>query len=84
MRPVRLYTTNTCGYCFRAKDLLERRGVPYEEIDVTDDDDMRERLVELSGGRRTVPQIFFGERHIGGYTDLAELAIAGKLDDVLQ
>lgn len=84
MKPVKIYTTTYCGYCVRAKDLLTRKGVKYEELDVTGDDDMRTKLVEMSGGQRTVPQIFIGDTHVGGYSDLARLESEGRLDPMLQ
>ncbi len=83
MKPVKIYTTNYCGYCVRAKDLLTRKGVKYEEVDVTGNDEMRARLVEMSGGQRTVPQIFIGETHVGGYSDLARMETEGRLDPML-
>lgn len=83
MKPVTIYTTQTCGFCLRAKELLAARSVPYQEIDVTDDTEARERLVEKSGGQRTVPQIFIGDQPIGGYTDLAQLDREGKLQAML-
>ena len=83
MKPVRIYTTTYCGFCARAKELLKSKGVAFEEVDVTGDDDSRQRLVELSGGRKTVPQIFIGAVHIGGYADLARLESDGKLDALL-
>ena len=82
MKPVKIYTTTYCGYCVRAKDLLTRKGVPYEEVDVTGNDDMRTRLVEMSG-QRTVPQIWIGDTHVGGYSDLARLDSEGRLDPML-
>jgi glutaredoxin 3 len=84
MSSVRIYTTNYCGFCDRAKDLLKRKGVAYEEIDVTGDDDARTRLVEMSGGLRTVPQIWIGDTHVGGYTDLAKLDRDGQLQPMLE
>jgi glutaredoxin 3 len=84
MKPVKIYTTTYCGFCVRAKDLLKRKGVNYEELDVTGDDDMRAKLVELSGGQRTVPQIFIGDAHVGGYSDLAQLDKEGRLEPMLQ
>ncbi|AKJ02321.1 glutaredoxin 3 [Archangium gephyra] len=84
MKPVKIYTTTYCGYCVRAKDLLTRKGVKYEELDVTGDDDMRSKLVEMSGGQRTVPQIWIGDTHVGGYSDLARLESEGRLDPMLQ
>jgi glutaredoxin 3 len=84
VKPVKIYTTTYCGYCVRAKDLLKRKGVDYQELDVTGDDALRSRLVEMSGGQRTVPQIFIGDTHVGGYSDLARLDSEGKLDAMLQ
>jgi len=81
---VELYTTKYCPYCVRAKMLLERKGVAYTEIDVSDDDNARAELVKKSGGRRTVPQIFIGGEGIGGCDDLYALDAAGKLDSLLQ
>ncbi|WNG35805.1 glutaredoxin 3 [Archangium minus] len=83
MKPVKIYTTTYCGYCVRAKDLLTRKGVKYEELDVTGNDEMRSKLVEMSGGQRTVPQIWIGDTHVGGYSDLARLESEGRLDPML-
>jgi glutaredoxin 3 len=83
VKPVKIYTTTYCGYCVRAKDLLTRKGVKYEEVDVTANDDMRSKLVEMSGGQRTVPQIWIGDTHVGGYSDLARLDSEGRLDPML-
>ena len=83
MKPVKIYTTTYCGYCVRAKDLLTRKGVRYEEVDVTGDDDMRTKLVEMSGGQRTVPQIFIGDTHVGGCDDLIALDQRGGLVPLL-
>ena len=80
MQEVRVDTTHYCGYCSRAKALLQKKGIAYREIDVSDDDETRAKLVEMSGGLRTVPQIFIGETHVGGYTDLAALDTQGKLE----
>ena len=79
MRHITVYTTQNCFYCRKAKDLLASKGVSYEEIDVSDDAD-RARMVERAGGRRTVPQIFFDDEHIGGYVDLARLDLEGELE----
>jgi glutaredoxin 3 len=83
VKPVKVYTTPYCPYCVRAKRLLERKGVPYEEIDVANDDQARIDLAERTG-RRTVPQIFIGEEHVGGSDDLHALEQEGKLDGMLQ
>jgi len=82
MDQVVIYTTGTCGYCQRAKAWLAERGVPYREIDVSDDDQVRQELVARTG-RRTVPQIFVGEVHVGGYTDLVALDRAGGFTPLL-
>jgi glutaredoxin 3 len=79
---ITIYTTRVCPYCVAAKRLLKERGATYREIDVTGDDAKRAWLVETTG-RRTVPQIFFGEEAIGGYDDLAALDKAGRLREKL-
>ena len=80
---VEIYTTSYCPYCVRAKSLLESKGVAFEEIDVTGNDAMREKMIELAGGRRTVPEIFINGRIIGGYDDLRALDDEGGLDRLL-
>ena len=74
-----MYTTAWCGYCDRAKALLEGRGLEYEEISLDDDPAFRAKLLDLTG-RWTVPQIFIDERPIGGYTELWELDRSGRLE----
>ena len=83
MKKVEIYTTPTCGYCHAAKRLLSKKGVDYEEIDVSRSPDLRAAMVTRAGGRRTVPQIFIGEAHVGGCDDLYELDSSGKLDPLL-
>lgn len=83
MRPVEIYTTPTCGYCQAVKRLLGRKGVAFNEIDVSRDHALRIAMTDRSGGRRTVPQIFIGDVHIGGCDDLFSLEVAGKLDPLL-
>jgi len=78
MSDVQIYTTTYCGYCNAAKALLAKRGIPYEEIDVTHDDGKRVWLVGATG-QRTVPQIFIKGESIGGYTELAKLDGSGEL-----
>ncbi len=68
---IRIYTTRACPYCKAAKELLRSKGTAFEEIDVTDNAGLREKLVRMSGGRRTVPQIFADGKSLGGYEDLA-------------
>jgi glutaredoxin 3 len=74
-----MYSTEWCGYCVRAKTLLESRGIPFEEISLDDDPDFRRRLMELTGGW-TVPQILIDGRPIGGYTELWQLDRNGELE----
>ncbi|GGO33666.1 glutaredoxin 3 [Gemmobacter aquaticus] len=83
MKPVEIYTTPTCPYCQAAKRLLARKGVTYSEIDVSGDPALRAAMTERASGRRTVPQIFVGEVHVGGCDDLHALEDAGKLDPLL-
>ena len=83
MPKVQVYTKQQCPYCVRAKALLSRKGVAFEEIDVEHDDAKRAWLVEASG-QRTVPQIFVDGRSLGGFTDLDALDRQGKLDPVLR
>jgi glutaredoxin 3 len=83
MAKVRIYTTPICPYCARAKALLTRKGVEFEEVDVYMDAAARKEMMEKSG-RRTVPQIFIGDRHIGGCDDLHALDSEGGLDPLLQ
>lgn len=78
MRKVVIYTTTYCPYCVAAKRLLERKSIPYEEIDVTGNDELRAWLVKRTG-RRTVPQIFIDNEPIGGYDELSALDLAGAL-----
>ena len=83
MRPVEIYTTPFCGYCFRAKRLLQQKGVAFAETDVSGDYDLRAEMTQRAGGRRTVPQIFIGGTHIGGCDELYALERAGQLDPML-
>jgi glutaredoxin 3 len=83
MAKVVLYTTAFCGYCARAKALLEAKGVAFEEIDVTFSPAKRAEMKALANGRTTVPQIWINGQHIGGSDDLLALDAAGKLDPLL-
>ncbi|MFN9044056.1 MAG: glutaredoxin 3 [Betaproteobacteria bacterium] len=83
MSKVRMYTTQVCPYCIRAKALLKQRGVQQiEEIRVDLDPTQRDAMIAATG-RRTVPQIYIGERHVGGFDDLSALDRAGGLDPLL-
>jgi glutaredoxin 3 len=83
MAKVVLYTTAFCGYCARAKALLEHKGVDFEEIDVTFSPEKRAEMKARANGRSTVPQIWINGQHIGGSDDLYALDAAGKLDPML-
>ncbi len=83
MAKVEIYSTKTCPYCVKAKLLLDKKGVEYTEIDVTEDTQARMDLVAKANGMRTVPQIFIDDHHIGGCDDLYELEKNGKLDPLL-
>ena len=82
MKKVEIYTTQWCPYCHAAKSLLDEKGVSYEEVDA-DDPDVRMAMVQRANGRRTVPQIFVGETHVGGYDDMAALDRRGQFDSLL-
>lgn len=79
---VRMYSTHVCPYCMRAEQLLNKKGVQIEKIFVDRNHDEFTKMIETTG-RRTVPQIFIGERHVGGYDDLVELDIEGELAPLL-
>lgn len=79
MSRVTMYTTSVCPFCMQAKRLLRELGIPYDEINVEDDPALRMAMVERAGGRRTVPQIFIDEAHVGGYVELQALADRGGL-----
>jgi len=82
MAKIEIYTTMWCGYCARAKSLLEKKGAAYQEMDVMEDAAKRAEMRERSR-RTTVPQIFINGQHIGGSDELAALEQAGKLDSLL-
>jgi glutaredoxin 3 len=78
-----VYSTPFCGYCAAAKRLLRAKGAEFTEIDVMFEPEQRAQMHERSGGRRTVPQIFINDRHVGGFDDLNALDEAGELDALL-
>jgi glutaredoxin 3 len=78
-----IYTISHCPYCIKAKALFNRKNVSYQEINIENDDKLRELVIEKSGGRKTVPQIFINDISIGGCDDLYELEKQGKLDKML-
>jgi glutaredoxin 3 len=83
MPKVTIYTTPFCPYCHAAKALLKRKNVQFSEIDVSYDPQERQRMLDKAQGRRTVPQIFIGETHVGGSDELHALDRQGKLDPLL-
>lgn len=83
MAKVTIYTTSICPYCQMAKDLLSRKGVAFDEIDVLGQPGRRAEMRAKAGGRNTVPQIWVGERHVGGCDDLYALDAEGGLDPLL-
>lgn len=84
MAKVEIYSSMLCGFCYRAKKLLEQKGVDFTEIDVMVNPKRRSEMVERSGGRTSVPQIFIDDRHIGGCDELFALESSAKLDTLLQ
>jgi glutaredoxin 3 len=82
-KPVLIYTMTRCPYCVRAKELLRSKGVPFEEVDL-DQEEARWDECERRSGRETVPQIFIGDRHVGGCDDILALEDSGELDDMLR
>ena len=80
---VEIYTKAFCGFCWRAKQLLEAKGIEYREIPVDFGGEAKMQMIERANGRTTVPQIFIGDRHIGGCTELVSLERDGTLDELL-
>ncbi|MBY8974660.1 glutaredoxin 3 [Rhodobacteraceae bacterium NNCM2] len=83
MKPIEIYTTPICPYCMMAKRLLTAKGAAFTEINVMGDNERRSEMVARANGGRTVPQIFIGETHVGGFDDLNALENAGRLDPLL-
>lgn len=83
MKKVIVYSKDVCPYCVKAKNLLQRKGVAFEEIKITTDEQKHE-MIKKANGRMTVPQIFIGDFHVGGCDDLHDLESEGKLDKILQ
>lgn len=83
MAKVQIYTKAFCPYCARAMRLLGSKSVEIEEIDITMDTARRAEMIDRSGGRTTVPQVFIGDRHIGGSDDLAAIEARGELDALI-
>lgn len=83
MSQVTIYTKAYCPYCVRAKSVLDNKGVSYQEIRIDEKPELRPEMIELAGGRSTVPQIFIDSRHIGGCDDMLALDASGQLDPLL-
>ena len=83
MAEITMYSTSWCGFCSMARRLLEQKGATWQEIDVDAEPGRREEMMQRSG-RHTVPQIWIGERHVGGFDDLSALASSGELDRLLE
>ena len=84
MKKVVIYTGPMCNFCSAAKHLLNKKEISYEEIDIGYDDKKREEMLKKSNGARTIPQIFIGEKHVGGYVELKALDNKGELDTLLK
>ena len=78
-----IYSSYNCGYCDLAKKLLDQKQIKYQEINIQDDPSQRDIMLERANGKRTVPQIFYKNRHIGGFEELKKLDVSGKLDSIL-
>lgn len=78
-----IYSKDYCPYCVAAKNLFTQKGVGYDEIDLTQNPELRDEMTKKAGGRTTVPQIFIGSQHIGGFDDLKALDTSKKLDAIL-
>ena len=83
MANVTIYTKSTCPFCVRAKGLLAKKNASFTEIEISGKDDLRSQMIEKSGGKSTVPQIFIDDKHIGGCDDLFALNAQGGLDPLL-
>ena len=83
MANITIYTTQTCSYCYMAKSLLAKKGLSFDEIDVSGDPAGRQNMMARANGRHSVPQIFIGDTHVGGSRELFELERRGGLDQLL-
>ena len=83
MQTVEIYTSPLCGFCHAAKRLLNQKGVSFTEFNVLTNPKLKPEMIQRANGKRTVPQIFVGEKHIGGCDELYALERAGKLDPLL-
>ena len=84
MKNITLYTGPMCNFCDAAKRLLSRNNLKYEEIDISTKDGLRDEMIKKASGKRTIPQIFFDDHHIGGYVELRELEKKGELINLIK
>jgi len=84
MAKIEIYTRPMCGFCFRAKKLLDKKGVNYVEYDIWAESGRKQEMLKRANGRSTVPQIFVGSTHVGGCDELLAVERAGKLDNLLK
>ena len=84
MKNIIMYTGPMCSFCDAAKRLFSRNNIKYEEIDITSKDGLKDEMIKKSNGKRTIPQIFFDDHHVGGYVELRALEKENKLQDLLK
>jgi len=84
MKNIIMYTGPLCNFCDAAKRLFERNNLSYKEIDISTKDGLRDEMIKKANGKRTIPQIFFDDHHVGGYVELRELEKTGKLNNILK
>ena len=84
MKNILIYTGPSCNFCAAAKKLLERNNLKFSEIDISSGENIRDEMIKKSNGQRTIPQIFFGDHHVGGYTELRALEKENKLKELLE
>ena len=84
MKNITMYTGPLCNFCDAAKRLLSRNNLKYEEIDISTKDGLRDEMIKKANGKRTIPQIFFDDHHVGGYVELRALEKENKLIDLLK
>ena len=84
MKNITMYTGPLCNFCDAAKRLFARNNISYKEIDISTKDGLRDEMIKKANGKRTIPQIFFDDHHVGGYVELRELEKTGKLNNILK
>ena len=84
MKNITMYTGPLCNFCDAAKRLFARNNLSYKEIDISTKDGLRDEMIKKANGKRTIPQIFFDDNHVGGYVELRELEKTGELNNILK